>query len=83
MNVLILLVAMSAIVWMDSKVMAQFNVLILTNALDRLTNAIIMHIALIALAPMTRVLKNKKAQFPYEDAILDCTVSDLITEPLL
>ena len=83
MNVLILLVAMSAIVWMDSKVMAQFNVLILTNALDRLTNAIIMHIALIALAPMTRVLKNKKVQFPYEDAILDCTVSDLITEPLL
>ena len=59
MNVLILLVAMSAIVWMDSKVMAQFNVLILMNALDRLTNAIIMHIVLIALAPMTRVLKNK------------------------
>ena len=58
MNVLILLVAMSAIVWMDSKVMAQFNVLILTNALDRLTNAIIMHIVLIALAHMTRVLKN-------------------------
>ena len=63
MNVLILLVAMSAIVWTDSKVMAQFNVLILTNALDRLTNAIIMHIVLIALAPMTRVLKNKKVQF--------------------
>ena len=65
MNVLILLVAMSAIVWTDSKVMAQFNVLILTNALDRLTNAIIMHIVLIALAPMTRVLKNKKVQFPH------------------
>ena len=58
MNVLILPVAMSAIVKMDSKVMVQFNALTSMSVPDRLMNAIIMDIVLIELVLMTRVLKD-------------------------